>query len=106
MSTGSDKTAIGVPLVTMPAGLISTRTVSYRIQKSHVSLHAYGRRLQERNVLDGGPGQSRTADQRFRKPLLYPSELQGHMDGRCERSTQRFYPNWPQSVFATRQLRV
>ena len=26
----------------------------------------------------GGPGQSRTADQRFRKPLLYPSELQGH----------------------------
>ena len=26
---------------------------------------------------DGGPGQSRTADQRFRKPLLYPSELQG-----------------------------
>ena len=31
-------------------------------------------------VQDGGPGQSRTADQRFRKPLLYPSELQG----RCE----------------------
>ncbi len=27
----------------------------------------------------GGPGQSRTADQRFRKPLLYPSELQGHV---------------------------
>lgn len=26
----------------------------------------------------GGPGQSRTADQRFRKPLLYPSELRGH----------------------------
>src|SRR5215831_2742912 len=26
---------------------------------------------------DGGPGQSRTADQRFRKPLLYPSELRG-----------------------------
>ena len=25
----------------------------------------------------GGPGQSRTADQRFRKPLLYPSELRG-----------------------------
>jgi integrase len=25
----------------------------------------------------GGPGQSRTADLRFRKPLLYPSELQG-----------------------------
>jgi len=29
---------------------------------------------------NGGPGQSRTADQRFRKPLLYPSELQGHED--------------------------
>ena len=28
----------------------------------------------------GGPGQSRTADLRFRKPLLYPSELQGHKD--------------------------
>jgi integrase len=26
---------------------------------------------------DGGPGRSRTADQRFRKPLLYPSELRG-----------------------------
>jgi Phage integrase family len=26
---------------------------------------------------NGGPGQSRTADQRFRKPLLYPSELRG-----------------------------
>ncbi len=24
------------------------------------------------------PGLSRTADQRFRKPLLYPSELRGH----------------------------
>jgi hypothetical protein len=24
----------------------------------------------------GGPGESRTPDQRFRKPLLYPSELQ------------------------------
>jgi hypothetical protein len=29
---------------------------------------------------DGSPGQSRTADLRFRKPLLYPSELQGHCD--------------------------
>src|SRR5207237_6999589 len=29
----------------------------------------------------GGPGQSRTADQRFRKPLLYPSELQGLNQG-------------------------
>ena len=28
----------------------------------------------------GGPGQSRTADQRFRKPLLYPSELRGQLD--------------------------
>src|SRR5271166_2794484 len=26
---------------------------------------------------NGGPGQSRTADQQFRKLLLYPSELQG-----------------------------
>src|SRR5579872_3329652 len=26
---------------------------------------------------NGGPGQSRTADLRFRKPLLYPSELRG-----------------------------
>jgi integrase len=28
----------------------------------------------------GGPGRSRTADQRFRKPLLYPTELRGHCD--------------------------
>jgi hypothetical protein len=28
--------------------------------------------------IDGGPGRSRTADQRFRKPLLYPTELRGH----------------------------
>src|ERR1700752_5147474 len=28
------------------------------------------------NGLGGGPGESRTPDQRFRKPLLYPSELQ------------------------------
>src|ERR1035437_4205142 len=27
--------------------------------------------------INGGPGQSRTADLRFRKPLLYPSELRG-----------------------------
>jgi hypothetical protein len=29
---------------------------------------------------DGGPGRSRTADQRFRKPLLYPTELRGRCD--------------------------
>jgi hypothetical protein len=28
--------------------------------------------------VSGGPGQIRTADLRFRKPSLYPSELQGH----------------------------
>jgi hypothetical protein len=27
----------------------------------------------------GGPGVSRTRDLRFRKPLLYPSELRGHL---------------------------
>ena len=27
----------------------------------------------------GDPGLIRTADLRFRKPLLYPSELQGHI---------------------------
>ena len=27
--------------------------------------------------MNGGPGQIRTADLRFRKPSLYPSELQG-----------------------------
>ena len=29
---------------------------------------------------DGGPGRSRTADQRFRKPLLYPTELRGQCE--------------------------
>src|SRR6185437_6311232 len=28
----------------------------------------------------GSPGVTRTPDQRFRKPLLYPSELRGHGD--------------------------
>ena len=28
-------------------------------------------------VSNGAPGQSRTADNRFRKPVLYPSELPG-----------------------------
>jgi hypothetical protein len=27
---------------------------------------------------NGDPGRSRTCDLRFRKPSLYPSELQGH----------------------------
>src|SRR4051812_48235495 len=31
-------------------------------------------------MMSGGPGRSRTADQRFRKPLLYPTELRGHKD--------------------------
>ena len=35
---------------------------------------------------NGSPGQSRTADLRFRKPLLYPSELQGHKDLRHQLS--------------------
>ena len=30
------------------------------------------------NGKSGGPGESRTPDKRFRKPLLYPSELQAH----------------------------
>jgi hypothetical protein len=29
------------------------------------------------SAIDGGPGRSRTADQQFRKLLLYPSELRG-----------------------------
>jgi hypothetical protein len=29
------------------------------------------------SITYGGPGRSRTADQQFRKLLLYPSELQG-----------------------------
>jgi hypothetical protein len=35
----------------------------------------WGYRASDRK--DGGPGQSRTADLRFRKPLLYPTELRG-----------------------------
>src|SRR6478736_1263184 len=31
----------------------------------------------------GGPGVSRTRDLRFRKPLLYPSELRGHCSFTC-----------------------
>ena len=39
----------------------------------------------------GGPGVSRTRDLRFRKPLLYPSELRGHGDVTplCHVSLQR-----------------
>jgi FKBP-type peptidyl-prolyl cis-trans isomerase FklB len=43
---------------------------------------AVGNRRQSLNLIlkylqDGGPGRSRTADQQFRKLLLYPSELRG-----------------------------
>ena len=31
-------------------------------------------------IQGGSPGVTRTPDQRFRKPLLYPSELRGHFD--------------------------
>ena len=43
----------------------------------------------------GGPGVSRTRDLRFRKPLLYPSELRGH----CSPLT------CPISVYSTRNSR-
>ena len=36
----------------------------------------------------GGPGRSRTADLRFRKPSLYPSELRGHAQGNLKSITQ------------------
>ena len=32
-------------------------------------------------ITDGTPGATRTRDTRFRKPLLYPPELQGHYFG-------------------------
>ena len=32
----------------------------------------------QRNEINGGAGEIRTRDKRFRKPLLYPSELQPH----------------------------
>ena len=37
--------------------------------------------------ISGGPGVTRTLDLRFRKPLLYPSELQGHLG----RNSRPFY---------------
>jgi hypothetical protein len=39
------------------------------------------RKLRKSGVDGGGPGQIRTADLRFRKPSLYPSELQGRTSG-------------------------
>src|SRR5437764_163985 len=36
--------------------------------------------LDSTRVRHGSPGVTRTPDQRFRKPLLYPSELRGHSD--------------------------
>ena len=38
----------------------------------------YDSGIHEKLRQDGSPGVIRTPDQRFRKPLLYPSELQGH----------------------------
>ena len=41
----------------------------------------------------GGPGVSRTRDLRFRKPLLYPSELRGHIENTLDYMTsQRSQP--------------
>jgi hypothetical protein len=36
-------------------------------------------RLRDRITAYGGPGATRTPDKRFRKPLLYPPELRGHV---------------------------
>ena len=41
------------------------------------ALRELGRAEQLPRCVGGGPGQIRTADLRFRKPLLYPSELRG-----------------------------
>src|SRR2546430_16489063 len=59
----------------------------------------FGQTLQElclRNGPDwnGGPGRSRTADQRFRKPLLYPTELRGPNKG---------YREYPAARMAVRE---
>ena len=35
--------------------------------------------LEAGQSMNGSPGRSRTCDLRFRKPSLYPSELQGHI---------------------------
>ena len=40
---------------------------------------AEGRAIKTQLITSGGPGRSRTADQRFRKPLLYPTELRGRI---------------------------
>src|ERR1700751_2069746 len=48
--------------------------------------------------MSGGPGQSRTADQRFRKPLLYPSELRGHCEaGSLSHVAFRDHPGDPRT---------
>lgn len=44
----------------------------------HVALLAGGRVNYSINDSYGDPGKIRTSDLRFRKPSLYPSELQGH----------------------------
>jgi hypothetical protein len=36
----------------------------------------FGLARESASTVGGGPGESRTPDKRFRKPLLYPSELQ------------------------------
>src|SRR5579864_4018638 len=60
----------------------------------------------------GSPGVTRTPDQRFRKPLLYPSELRGHGDvtplshvtlrARSLRNERLRF--WSDAVFSTRGL--
>ncbi len=35
--------------------------------------------MRQSNEMNGGPGETRTPDTRFRKPLLYPSELQARV---------------------------
>src|ERR1700690_4224685 len=63
------------------------------------------------NRENGGPGESRTPDKRFRKPLLYPSELQARRGslklfqiladwGRQERPDSR------KTLFPQRNLRL
>jgi hypothetical protein len=74
-NTSPDEEAIQ-RTVTAPSPSFEYPPASRAMNESEYLAASWEAKIIEDN---GGPGVSRTRDLRFRKPLLYPSELRGHL---------------------------
>ena len=62
--------------VDLAGAIHEMQELATNVQRVHLANSSTKTKVVPKEGLDGGPGESRTPDQRFRKPLLYPSELQ------------------------------